>query len=105
MSQCLNVSIGNNMLTVQVLADKEITPVTNKSTGLPNGYKQEVYAHFPGEEFPVKCKIRVAQPLVPGMHIVQLPFQIGKYGDIELNPFQQVIVVKESKPALKSAGN
>jgi len=92
------------MITVEILPDrKEIKEITRKTQpGRVLGYKQEAYAHIPGEHYPIKCFIRVNSPLADGKHQINLPMQIGKYGDLEINPFSEVEVIDKNK--LKAAG-
>lgn len=81
-------SVNGDLMLVEVIpAQSEVKEIRRADQSLM-GLKQEVYAHMPNSAFPVRCFVRVDKPLQPGKYNVSLPYKVGKYGDIEVNPFE-----------------
>jgi|26BtaG_2_1085354.scaffolds.fasta_scaffold02938_4 hypothetical protein len=90
------------MLLEIIAGRSEVTEVRNKDHQIV-ALKQECYAHLPGSAFPVQCKIRVERPLQPGKYQAELPFKIGRWGDIEVNPFENPRLTPAKPEQVKAA--
>jgi hypothetical protein len=67
----------------------EVKEIRDRTTQEIRGLQQEVYFNFSGSAFPVKGKMRVLRKLAPGKYEIEPVFKIGKYGDLEINPFAE----------------
>ncbi len=67
----------------------ELREIRDKITQEIKGLQQEVYFNIPGSAFPVKGKMRVLRRLAPGKYEIEPSYKIGKYGDLEINPFAE----------------
>lgn len=85
------------MLVEIVNGSDEVRPVRDKASGEVRGFIQEVYFHLEESAFPVKGKIRVPDGTgyKPGKYTISPVFRIGRFGDLEINPF--------AEPTLKPA--
>ena len=85
------------MLVEIVKNADEVKPVRDRNTGEVRGFIQEAYFFLPDSAFPVKGKIRVpdgsGHPV--GKYTIIPAFRIGRFGDLEVNPF----AVPDLKPA------
>ena len=55
-------------------------------------FSQECYFLLPDSAFPVRGKIRVVKRLPPGTYEFDPVYRIGRYGDLEINPFEAPLV-------------
>lgn len=65
----------------------DVKEIRDKATLEIRGLQQECYFHIPGSAFPVQGKMRVESRTSPGKYSFEPSFRIGKYGDLEINPF------------------
>lgn len=65
----------------------EVKEIRDRVTQEIRGLQQEVYFQIPGSAFPVKGKMRVLRKIAPGKYQIEPSYKIGKYGDLEINPF------------------
>ncbi|MEM4202337.1 MAG: hypothetical protein QW786_03925 [Candidatus Hadarchaeum sp.] len=91
------------MLLEIIAGRSEVTEIRSKDSHQIVALKQECYAHLPGAAFPVQCKIRVDRPLQPGKYEAELPFKIGRWGDIEVNPFESPRLTPAKPEQVKAA--
>lgn len=59
-------------------------------------WRQIAYADL-GGPYPVKIQVSVEHPLSPGIYVGRIPFRIGSYDALEVNPFEPW-VVRPAKP-------
>jgi len=81
----------------------EFKEIRDKITQEIRGLQQEVYFHIPGSAFPCKGKMRVKARIQPGKYEIEPAFKIGKYGDLEINPFAEPELVPYRIQQAKSA--
>lgn len=89
-------------MIVEIVSGRSDVKEVKDKNGVHRGFKQEAYATLPGHAFPAKCNIRVSSPLAAGRYKLDLPFQIGKFGDIEVNPFDEPKVSPVAAPAAQA---
>lgn len=90
------------MLVEVIAAQSEVKEIRRQDQSLM-GLKQEVYCSMPNSAFPVRCFIRVDKPLQPGKYNINLKYKIGKYGDIEVNPFETPDITPARPEQVKAA--
>ena len=81
-----------------------VEEVRHKDTREIIALKQEAYFHIPGSAFPERGKIRVQSPFKPGKYQLKPAYRIGRFGDLELNPFADADLVPASPEMVKKAG-
>lgn len=86
------------MLIEVVAGSDNVKDIRDKQTQEIKGLSQEVYFHLPSSAFPVQGKIRVERRINPGKYIIEPDYRIGKYGDLEINPFS-VPALSPAKPS------
>lgn len=75
-------------LTFEIVSGhNEPKPMSDKNTGQVRFFRQHAFADL-GGPYPERIQIQVAEPLAPGRYVGRVPFQIGKYDALEINPFQ-----------------
>lgn len=65
----------------------EVKEIRHKETKEIMGLQQECYFHLPGGAFPVQGKMRVEGRTAPGKYTFSPSYRIGRFGDLEINPF------------------
>jgi len=75
------------MLIEIIAGQSEVKEIRRQDQSLM-ALKQEGYVQMPNSAFPVRCMVSVEKPLQPGKYNVQFAYKIGKWGDIEINPFE-----------------
>lgn len=90
-------------LNVQVIAGESIVkPIYDKETNQIKALKQIIYVDV-GQAFPIRAQIRVKQELAPGKYIMKPVLQTGRFGDLEINPFQEPEILPATPSQVKSA--
>lgn len=79
------------MLIEVIEGRNELKEIRDRVTQEIRGLQQEVYFHIPGSAFPCKGKMRVKAKIQPGKYKIEPEFKIGKYGDLEINPFSEPV--------------
>lgn len=94
------------MLVEIVKGSDEVKPVRDKNTGEVRGFIQEAYFHMDGSAFPVKGKIRVenGQGHVPGKYNISPSYRVGRFGDLEINPFDVPALTPAKPDQVKAVG-
>ena len=85
------------MLIEIIQGSDEVKEIRDRETREIKGLTQEVYFHLPDSAYPVRGKMRVETRLQLGKYEMQPVFKIGKYGDLEIFPFE-VPKVKPARP-------
>lgn len=98
----MNTQVVMTMIVEFVQNDCDSKPVTNRD-GAIVGLNQKCYFHIPGVAFPVQGKIRTENPNAPGKYNYQPAFRVGKYGDLEVNPFENASLTPAKPEQIKSA--
>ena len=98
-----SATVGANMKIQVIEGSSEFKEIRDKITQEIRGLQQEVYFHIPGSAFPVKGKMRVLAKLNPGDYEIEPVYKIGKYGDLEINPFAEPPLHSIRPPVSKSA--
>jgi hypothetical protein len=75
------------MILEIVAGADDVQEIRDKETREIRGLSQRCYFRFPGEAYPVAGKIRVKARVSPGFYSFQPAFRIGRFGDLEINPF------------------
>ena len=83
------------MIVEFVAGRDEVREIRDKETREIRGLTQECYYHLPNSAFPVQGKMRVKQRQAPGKYSFSPEYRIGRFGDLEINPFAE----PELKPA------
>lgn len=91
------------MLIEVIAGSDDVKTIRDRQTQETRGLQQQVYFHLPDSHFPVQGKIRVKEPLNPGKYVMQPVFKIGKYGDLEINPFVEPEIKPAAPAQVKSA--
>lgn len=90
-------------IPMQVIAGEDmVNEVRNRETRELIALKQTVYVDV-GQAFPIRAQIRVKERLNPGKYMMQPVLQTGKFGDLEINPFQEPLVTPATPQQVKSA--
>lgn len=96
--------MNNNELVIEIVAGHEAVQ-TRMVQGKPR-FSQKAYAHL-GGAFPHEIRVPVEDPQRPyrvGRYNVALnSYQVGKYGDLQINPFEFVLVPAGQASAVKAA--
>ena len=94
------------MLVEIVKGSDEVKPVRDKNTGEVRGFIQECYFHLDGSAFPVKGKIRVPDGSGHnvGKYNMVPSFRIGRFGDLEVNPFAEPTLSAATPEQIKAVG-
>lgn len=83
------------MILEIVAGNDEVKEIRDRDTREIRGLTQECYFHLPGTAYPVAGKVRVKNRQAPGKYSFQPSYRIGRFGDLEINPFHE----PELKPA------
>ena len=75
------------MIVEIVKGSDDIQEVRHRETHEIVALKQECYFHLPGSAYPTRGKVRVKQRYAPGIYQYKPEFKIGRFGDLEINPF------------------
>lgn len=75
-------------MKVNVIAGNSEVKEMRRQDGSVMVVKQEMYVDLQSSAFPVRCFLAVERPLQPGVYDASLPFKVGKFGDLEVNPFE-----------------
>lgn len=81
----------------------EIKEIRHRETKEIMGLQQECYFHLPGAAFPVQGKMRVESRMGAGKYSFNPSYRIGKYGDLEINPFDTPKLSAARPEQVKSA--
>ncbi len=90
------------MLIEVIAGQSEVKELRRQDQSLM-AIKQEAYITMPNSAFPVRCMVTVEKPLQPGKYNVEFPYKIGRWGDLEINPFQPATFTAATPQQLKSA--
>jgi hypothetical protein len=92
-------------MLIEVIAGRsEVKEIRRQSDQSVMAVKQEAYISMEGSAFPVRCMVTVEKPLQPGKYNAEFPHKIGKWGDIEINPFQPAKFTPARPEQIKAAG-
>jgi len=83
------------MIVEFIAGNDDVKEIRDKETREIKGLSQECYFHIPGSAFPERGKMRVKQRVNPGKYSFMPEYRIGRFGDLEINPFAE----PELKPA------
>lgn len=75
------------MLIEVIAGQSEVKEIRRQDQSLM-AIKQEAYVRMGGSAYPVRCMVTVEKPLQPGSYNAEFKYKIGKWGDIEVNPFE-----------------
>lgn len=89
-------------MLIHVMPQSEIKERRDKVTREIKGLKQEVYADL-GQAFPTRIFIQVNDRLSEGKYEMQPCFTVGKFGDLEINPFETPSVKPANPQQIKAA--
>ena len=91
-------------MLIEVIAGQSEVKEVRRQDNSVAAIKQEMYASLPTSAFPVRCMVTVEKPLQPGKYNATFAYKIGKYGDLEINPFTPVTFTPASPDKIKAAG-
>lgn len=91
------------MLIEVIQGSDDVKEIRDTRTQEIKGLSQTVFFHLPGEHFPVRGKMRIKTRLNPGKYQIQPSYRIGKFGDLEINPFAEPEVTPATPAQVKSA--
>lgn len=92
------------MLVEVVEGRCETREIRDKETREIKGITQEVYFHLPNSAFPVQGKIRIDAAHRPGKYKMQPCYRIGRFGDLEIDPFAVPKLAPATPEQVKAAG-
>ena len=87
------------MIVEFVAGSDDVTEIRDRETREIKGLKQQCYFHLADSAFPVRGKIRVSERYNPGKYRLNPSFKVGKFGDLEVNPFEDADLTPYQKPA------
>lgn len=90
------------MLLEIISGRSEVKPI-HRGDGSLMIMKQEAYVSMPGSAFPVRCMVPVEKELAPGKYSAEFGYKIGKWGDLEINPFQPFTFTPARPEQIKAA--
>lgn len=85
------------MLMEIVSGSDDVKEIRDKNTQEIRGLQQECYFRLPDSAYPVRGKVRIDTRLQPGKYDITPAYRVGRFGDLEINPFA-VPVIKPATP-------
>lgn len=87
-----------------VAGSDDVKEIRDKETREIRGLQQQCYFHLPNSAFPVQGKIRVESRMPPGKYSFVPSYRIGRFGDLEVNPFETPKLTTARPEQVKAAG-
>lgn len=91
------------MLMEIVSGSDDVKEIRDKQTQEIRGLQQECYFFLPNSAYPVRGKVRIERRLSPGKYDIAPAYRIGRFGDLEINPFDVPVIKPASPEQVKAA--